>query len=74
MLSGAEAEVVGPLIVGATTAWATYKAVMLTATAAQWAFNTTANANPIGLLVVGIGTLVSAGYLLVKNWETVKEV
>ncbi|WP_302622190.1 phage tail tape measure protein [Brevibacillus laterosporus] len=66
-------EVVGPLIVGATTAWATYKAVMLTATAAQWAFNTAANANPIGLLVVGIGTLVGAGYLLVQNWETVKE-
>ncbi|MFB0829448.1 phage tail tape measure protein [Brevibacillus laterosporus] len=66
-------EVVGPLVVGATTAWATYKAVMLTATAAQWAFNTAANANPIGLIVVGIGTLVGAGYLLVKNWETVKE-
>ncbi|WP_254068389.1 phage tail tape measure protein [Brevibacillus sp. 7WMA2] len=66
-------EIVGPLVVGATTAWATYKAVMLTATAAQWAFNTAANANPIGLLVVGIGTLVGAGYLLVKNWETVKE-
>ncbi|MGG0757566.1 phage tail tape measure protein [Brevibacillus laterosporus] len=66
-------EVVGPLIVGATTAWATYKAVMLTATAAQWAFNTAASANPIGLIVVGIGTLVGAGYLLVKNWETVKD-
>ncbi|CCF14212.1 phage tail tape measure protein, TP901 family, core region [Brevibacillus laterosporus GI-9] len=66
-------EVVGPLVVGATTAWATYKAVMLTATAAQWAFNTAANANPIGLLVVGIGTLVGAGYLLVQNLDTVKE-
>lgn len=64
-------EVVGPLIVGATTAWATYKAVMLTATAAQWAFNTAANANPIGLIVVGIGTLIGAGYLLVKNLDTV---
>lgn len=65
-------EVVGPLIIGATTAWATYKAVMLTATAAQWAFNTAASANPIGLIVVGIGTLIGAGYLLVKNWDTVK--
>ncbi|WP_258073014.1 phage tail tape measure protein [Brevibacillus laterosporus] len=64
-------EVVGPLIVGATTAWATYKAVMLTATAAQWAFNTAASANPIGLIVVGIGTLIGAGYLLVKNLDTV---
>ncbi|MGG1445004.1 phage tail tape measure protein [Brevibacillus laterosporus] len=67
-------EVVGPLVVGATTAWATYKAVMLTATAAQWAFNTAASANPIGLIVVGIGTLIGAGYLLVKNLDTVKGV
>lgn len=41
-------------------------------TAAQWALNTAMNANPIGLIVLGIGSLIAAGVFLVKNWDDVK--
>lgn len=30
-------------------------------------------ANPIGLIILGITALIAAGYLLYKNWDTVKE-
>ena len=47
------------------------KGVIATAalTAAQWAFNAAANANPIGLLVVAIVACVAAVYGLVKAFE-----
>jgi hypothetical protein len=41
-------------------------------TAAQWAWNVALTANPIGLIVVGIGALIGAGVLLVKHWDKVK--
>lgn len=43
------------------------------ATAAQWAWNTALAANPIGLFIAGVVALIAAGYLLYKNWDTVKE-
>jgi hypothetical protein len=43
------------------------------ATAAQWLFNTALSANPIGLIVVGIGSLIAAGVALCKNWDKIKE-
>lgn len=46
----------------ATKAWA----------AAQWLLNAAMSANPIGLVIAGIGALIGAGYLLISNWETVK--
>lgn len=39
------------------------------ATAAQWAFNAAANANPIGLLVVAIVACIAAVYGLIKAFE-----
>lgn len=42
-------------------------------TAAQWAWNIAMTANPIGLIVIGIGALIGAGILLVKHWDTVKD-
>lgn len=36
-------------------------------------FNAILAANPIGIVVVAIGLLVTAGIILVKNWEQVKE-
>lgn len=40
-------------------------------TAAQWAFNAAANANPIGLLVVAIVAAIAAVYGLVKAFQAV---
>lgn len=48
---------------GVTAAW----------TAAQWLLNAAMTANPIGLVVVGIAGLIAIGYLLIKNWDTVKQ-
>lgn len=41
-------------------------------TAAQWALNVAMNANPIGLVVGGLLLLGTAGYFLIKHWDTVK--
>ena len=41
-------------------------------TVAQIALNVAMNANPIGLIVVGIGVLVGAVIFLVQNWDLVK--
>jgi len=42
-------------------------------TAAQWAWNVALTANPIGLIVVGIGALIAAGALLVRHWGVIKD-
>lgn len=42
-------------------------------TAAQWAFNFALTANPIGLIIVGIGALIGVGVVLVKNWGVVSK-
>ena len=40
-------------------------------TAAQWLWNAALTANPIGLVITGVGALIGAGVLLVKNWKPV---
>jgi minor tail protein len=40
-------------------------------TAAQWAWNVAMTANPIGLIIVGIGALIAAIVWLVANWDKV---
>lgn len=44
------------------------------ATAAQGLFNVVMSANPVGLIIIGIAALIAIIILLVKNWDTVKEV
>ena len=39
---------------------------------AQLGLNIAMIANPIGLIIVGIGLLIAAGFLLVRNWDKVK--
>lgn len=41
--------------------------------AAQGMLNIAMTANPVGVVLVGIGLLVAAGYALYKNWDTVKK-
>ena len=41
-------------------------------TAAQWAWNAALNANPIGLVVAGVGALAGAAYIVYKKWEPIK--
>lgn len=63
-------------IVGAFVAWKTisliHAGVMGIVTGAQWALNVAMNANPLGLIVLGIGLVIGAGILLYKNWNEIK--
>lgn len=60
-----------PLIIGIIVAWKAYRAALLIAAAAQMVMNLVMNANPIGLIITGIGILIGLIYLLVKNWDIV---
>jgi hypothetical protein len=70
---------VRPFVIGIAAAWGTYLAVTKAwalatkiATAVQWALNIAMNANPIGLIITGIGLLIGAIVWLTVNWEKVK--
>jgi hypothetical protein len=61
---------------------ATAKATIVTAaqtiatnaqTIAQWAWNAAMAANPIGLIILAVAALAAGVYLLIKNWDKVKE-
>jgi hypothetical protein len=65
------------LIVAATTAFVTYKIVMLAATVAQVAFNTTLGITGVlitGGVVLAIVALIAVVYLLIKHWGWVKKI
>ena len=44
------------------------------ATAAQWGLNIALNANPIGLIVIGIAAAIGAIVLMIKYWDQIKAV
>lgn len=50
---------------------ATYNLITKLATAHQLVWNAALTANPIGLIIVGVGALIAAGYQLYKNWDAV---
>ena len=71
---------IGPLVEGIAISLGIYltylglvKAMTITATAMQWLWNAAMTANPIGLVIVGIGLLIGAGILLYRNWDMVKQ-
>lgn len=69
-----------PFVEGLTIAFTAYGGYLITltgitkiVTAAQWAWNIAMNANPIGLVITGIGLLIGAGIWLYQNWDVAKE-
>jgi TP901 family phage tail tape measure protein len=48
-------------------------ASIITATAAQWGLNIAMNANPIGLIVLGILAIGAAVWGLIEYWDVIKE-
>jgi hypothetical protein len=66
----------GVLVLGGGLALATsavmgFAAVLKIWTAAQWLLNFAMDANPIGLLVVGVAALVAGAYLVYRNWGAI---
>jgi hypothetical protein len=58
-------------LVASTAASRTAVVVSKALTAAQWLFNAAIGANPVGLLILGIVALTTAGYMLWRNWENI---
>lgn len=50
-----------------------FKTSTFAATWAQHGFNAALKANPIGLVITAVTLLVTAGVMLYRNWDTVKE-
>jgi hypothetical protein len=46
---------------------------LVAATAAQWELNIAMDANPIGLVILGLAAVAGAVYAIVANWDTVKQ-
>jgi hypothetical protein len=79
--------VLGPLADEATVAFVAWKVAVLAWNAqvaistfltggwvtAFWALNAAMAANPIGLVVLAIGAIIAAGYLLIDNWDAVTD-
>lgn len=76
-------DIIGGVLAGLTVAWTilnaqlvaqtaatlALKAATTIATAAQWAFNVAANANPIGLIVLAIGALIGGLIMAYKKFD-----
>ncbi|KQC30177.1 phage tail tape measure protein [Flagellimonas eckloniae] len=45
---------------------------LISATAAQWGLNVAMNANPIGLIVLGIAAVIAIIVLMIKYWDKIK--
>jgi len=56
-------------VMGNVVAYKAYRAAVLVATAAQWAWNVAMNANPIGILITLIGGLILLTIAAAKNWD-----
>lgn len=46
---------------------------IISATTAQWGLNVALNANPIGLIVIGIAAAVGAIIVMIKYWDEIKK-
>lgn len=57
-------------VVASKVAMVAYRGIVVGATAVQWAWNAAMSANPIGLIIVGIGALIGLIVAVVKHWES----
>lgn len=66
------------VVQGATMAWTAaqqvWKGVQVASTAAQWLWNAAMSANPIGLIIIGVGALIAAFVLLWQHSETFRDI
>lgn len=60
-----------PAVIALIAAFKSFQLVMAIVTAAQWLLNVAMTANPIGLIVVGIGVLIGLITLMVMNWNKI---
>lgn len=60
-------------VVAVTTAYKAYRAALLTTNAAMAIFNVIAAMNPIGLITIAVFAAIGALYLLVTNFDVVKD-
>lgn len=65
---------VGSMIMGVVNAFKAFKLANEGATIAQWLLNAAMSANPIGIVAVAIGALITVIGLLIANWDKVKEI
>lgn len=59
-------------IMSSVTAFGSWIASTITATAAQWGLNIALNANPLGLVVLAVAAAVGAIALLITYWDEIK--
>lgn len=64
-------QAVGYTLVGASML-GSFLVGLVSATAAQWGLNIALNANPIGLIVIGIAAAIGAIALMIKYWDNIK--
>ena len=62
----------GRFLITAFTGIGSFITSVISATAAQWGLNIALNANPIGLIVIGIAAAVGAIALMIKYWDDIK--
>ncbi|QQE75221.1 tape measure protein [Brevibacillus composti] len=60
-----------PAVWGVVGAFAALKTTIAILTVKQLALNLAMTANPIGMIIVGIGALIAAGVALWRNWDVV---
>lgn len=65
--------VISAIITGISTAMGIWTAITSGQTIAQWALNAAMYANPLTWIPLVIAAVITAGVLLWRNWDTIKE-
>lgn len=60
-----------PIILGIVAAWKAYQLILIIAAAQQMIMNAVMTANPVGLIITGIGILIGLVVLMVIHWKKI---